>query len=206
MNKGLLIVVSGPSGVGKGTVLGRVLADDNNFAYSVSCTTRKPREGEIDGVHYHFITNEEFEANIKNGKMLEYAGYCDNYYGTNADYVDTYRNKGKDVVLEIDTQGARQIKEKCPDSISIFIAPPSVDELRTRLINRGTEDEATINKRVQRALFELNNMHEYDYVIINDVIEDAAQKTKAIIDSARIKNNKTNLIEEVLKNDVISGN
>lgn len=197
MNKGLLIVVSGPSGVGKGTVLKSVFESDGNLVYSISCTTRKAREGEQDGVHYHFISKEQFEDNIQNNKMLEYAKYCDNYYGTSAEYVEKHRNEGKDVVLEIETQGALQIMEKCPDAISVFISPPSFEHLKKRLIGRGTEPEDVIDQRVQRAKEELSLIDKYDYVVVNDVLRDAVLDILSILRSERIKNNKKIYIQEV---------
>lgn len=199
MNRGLLIIISGPSGVGKGTVLSEILNNDQNIYYSVSCTTRDPRPDDIDGVHYHFITKEQFIRNIRDNKMLEYAMYCGNYYGTNAEYVEKYRSIGKDVILEIDTQGAKQIISKCPEAISIFIAPPDVSELKSRLISRATEDEITINKRIERAIFELKNMNDYKYVVVNDVVEKAVKKIRSIICSERILNNKNETIRGVLK-------
>ena len=192
MNKGLLIVLSGPSGVGKGTVLKSVFERDSNLVYSVSCTTRKPRPGEIDGVHYYFITTDEFEENIKNGKMLEHAVYCDNYYGTAAEYVEEQRNAGKDVVLEIETRGAAQVMEKCKDAVTVFIAPPSLEKLEQRLKGRGTEDDAVIIKRTEKAKEELSRMLDYEYVVINDVLETAAEDILSILRAERIKNNKLN--------------
>ena len=192
MNKGLLIVVSGPSGVGKGTVLKEVFNSDPNLVYSVSSTTRTPRPGEVDGVHYHFLTKDQFENNIALNKMLEYASYCDNYYGTNAEYVDNQRSAGKDVVLEIDTQGAKQITQHCEDAITIFIAPPSFEQLEKRLIGRGTEEQSVIEKRIQTAREELLHAKEYEYVVINDALEDAIDDVKSILKAERLKQNKNN--------------
>ncbi len=194
MSKGLLIIISGPSGVGKGTVLKSVFKNDSNLVYSVSCTTRLPREGESDGVEYHFITKEQFEDNIKNGKMLEHAIYCDNYYGTNAEYVEKERNEGRDVVLEIEVQGALQVMKKCPDAVSIFIAPPSFEILEKRLVGRGTETEEIIAARVAKAKEELSFMNEYEYKVVNDKLEDACDDVLAILRANRIKNSILNIL------------
>lgn len=194
MNKGLLIVISGPSGVGKGTVLKSVFEKDDNLVYSISCTTRNPRPGETNGVEYHFITKEMFENNISEGKMLEYATYCDNYYGTGAEYVEEQRLKGYDVVLEIETQGALQVMKKVPDAVSIFIAPPSFEILKDRLIGRGTESEEVVNNRIERAYEEISHMDEYTYAIVNDIVEKACDDVLTVINAERIKNNKIKII------------
>lgn len=193
MNKGLLIVISGPSGVGKGTVLKTVFEKDDNLVYSISCTTRNPRPGETDGVEYYFISKEQFEENIKNGKMLEYATYCNNYYGTGAEYVERLRNEGKDVVLEIEVQGALQIKKKCSDAVMIFVAPPSFEELQARLMGRGTENENVVSARISRAREELEFMPEYTYCVINDAVDRARDDVLAVLRAERIKNNKINI-------------
>ncbi len=194
MSKGLLIIVSGPSGVGKGTVLKSVFKNDSNLVYSISCTTRLPREGETNGVEYYFISKEQFEENIKNGKMLEYATYCENYYGTSADYVERLRNEGRDVVLEIEVQGALQVMKKCPDAISIFIAPPSFETLKKRLIGRGTESEEIISARIAKANEEISFINEYEYKVVNDKLEEACDDILAILRVNRLKNNKLNII------------
>lgn len=192
MSKGLLVVFSGPSGVGKGTVLKEVFERDSNLVYSVSCTTRQPRPGEVDGIHYHFISADKFEQNIKDEKMLEYAVYCGNYYGTGAEYVEMQRSAGKDVVLEIETQGALQVMAKRKDAITVFIAPPSFKELEDRLKGRATENEAVINQRITKAKEEFSHMQKYKYVVINDVVETAAEDILSILRAERIKNNKLN--------------
>lgn len=194
MNKGLLIVVSGPSGVGKGTVLKCVFENDSNLAYSVSCTTRPVRPGERDGVEYFYISKSQFEENIKNGKMLEHAIYCDNYYGTSIEYVEKQRDEGKDVVLEIEVQGALQVMKKCPDAITIFIAPPSFEELKKRLVGRGTESEDVIVARVEKAREELSHMNEYTYTVVNDVVLKASNDIMSILRAERIKNFNVNII------------
>lgn len=193
MNKGMLVVLSGPSGVGKGTVLKEVFKHDKNLAYSVSCTTRAPRADEIDGIHYSFISKEKFLENIKKGRMLEYTVYCDNYYGTDAEFVDNLRNKGFDVILEIETNGAMNVIKKCPDSVSVFIAPPTFEHLKKRLTDRGTESDNIITKRILKAREELSHIDLYEYLVINDVVENAVQDILAILRAERIKKyNKSN--------------
>ena len=180
--KGILIVLSGPSGVGKGTVRKAIFSQENtSFEYSISMTTRSPREGEIDGVDYFFKTKEEFEDLIGQGKLLEYAEFVGNYYGTPVDYVRETLDRGKDVFLEIEVQGARQVREKFPDGLFIFLAPPSLSELKSRIVTRGTESEDIINNRLNVAREEIEMMHLYDYVVENDEIEHAVEKINAIV-------------------------
>ena len=200
MDKGILIVVSAPSGCGKGTILAEVLKDEK-FFYSVSATTRSPRPGETDGVNYHFLKKEQFEELIASGGMLEYAQYCDNYYGTPKEKVMEKLNEGKHVVLEIEVQGAMQIREKCPEAVFIFIAPPSVGELRNRLSGRGTETAEVIEKRVSEAAHEISFADRYDYVIVNDVLEEAIEDFRTVVRAEELKSvNQKNIIDEVLKN------
>ncbi|MCQ2464327.1 MAG: guanylate kinase [Oscillospiraceae bacterium] len=200
MDKGILIVLSAPSGCGKGTILAEVLKDEK-FFYSVSATTRSPRPGETDGVNYHFLSKEQFEELISTGGMLEYAQYCDNYYGTPRDKVTEKLNEGRHVILEIEVQGAMQIREKCPDAVFVFIAPPSVGELRNRLVNRGTETIDVIEKRVSEAAHEISFAPKYDYVIVNDVLETAIDDFRSVIRAEELKAiNQKNIIDEVLKN------
>ena len=180
MKKGKFIVISGPSGVGKGTIC-NMLFNELDACYSVSSTTRAPREGEVDGVNYFFITKEEFEEKIKNGEFLEYNIYNDNYYGTGKKFVMDKMDKGINVFSEIDVNGARNIKKIFPDALLIYIAPPSVEELKLRLIGRGTEDIDTINKRLKIAEEELKHVDFYDYVVVNDEIERAKNEVKEII-------------------------
>jgi len=180
--KGLLIVLSGPSGVGKGTVRKAIFSQpDMKFEYSISCTTRQPREGEIDGVDYFFKNREQFEEMIANDQLLEYAEFVGNYYGTPVDYVKQTLESGKDVFLEIEIQGARQVREKFPDGLFIFLAPPSLAELKNRITTRGTETEDVINNRMSVAKEEIEMMHLYDYVVENDKIENAVEKINAIV-------------------------
>ena len=200
MNKGILIVVSAPSGCGKGTILAEVLKDEK-FYYSVSATTRSPRPGETDGVSYHFLGKEQFEELIRTDGMLEYAEYCGNYYGTPRDKVLEKINEGKNVILEIEVQGAMQIREKCPEAVFVFIAPPSVAELRNRLEKRGTETPEVINQRVSEAAQEISFAYRYDYVVVNNILEDAVNDFISVIRAEELKaENQKNIIDEVLKN------
>lgn len=200
MNKGLLIVVSGPSGCGKGTVLSEVLKNDD-FYYSVSATTRMPREGEVDGIQYHFMTKSEFEKLIDNNGMLEYASYCDNYYGTPRKAVEDMRCLGKDVILEIEVKGAMKVMQSCPDAVFVFILPPSVNELERRLRKRGTEAEDKIIKRLREACDEIKCAEKYNYIIVNGELEKAVDDLKAVIKAEKLrKENSLNKINEVLEN------
>ena len=180
--KGLLIVISGPSGVGKGTVRKALFErPGHNLEYSVSMTTRAPRNGETEGKEYYFVTKEQFEEAIKEGNMLEYAKFVNNYYGTPKDRVIEQLNTGKEVVLEIEVQGALQVKAKMPGAVFIFIAPPSWEALENRLTSRGTEPKEIIEERLLKARNELMVASSYDYIVINDEIENAVDKIIAII-------------------------
>ena len=182
MKKGLLIIVSGPSGVGKGTVRDYYMKDESlNLTYSISMTTRKPREGEVDGVDYIFVSREEFERKIQEGEFLEYAEFVGNYYGTSLTQVNKLREEGKNVILEIEVQGATIVKEKCPDAISIFIIPPSIEELERRIRGRRTEAEEIIQQRLAKATQELKLVSNYKYVVCNDDPELAAEVIGLII-------------------------
>ena len=186
--KGLLIVISGPSGVGKGTVRKALFERvGHNLEYSVSMTTRAPRAGEVDGKEYFFVTNEEFEKTVKDGNMLEHAKFVNNYYGTPKDKVIEQLEKGNEVVLEIEVQGALQVKAKMPDAVFIFIAPPSWEALESRLTNRGTESIEIINERLAKARNEIMVASSYDYIVINDEVENAADKIFAIIRAEHAK-------------------
>lgn len=199
MRKGLLLVVSGPSGCGKGTVLKEVMKKQNLY-YSISMTTRQPREGEVDGVQYHFVSKEQFETLIAQNGVLEHAEYCGNYYGTPREAVETMRNEGKDVILEIEVVGAAQVRENCSDAVSIFIAPPSIAELKRRLYGRGTESEETIQERIAQIDRELPCAVHYDYLVINDEVEAAAEEILQIIAAERIRHrNKEEKVKEVLE-------
>ncbi|MBD3858142.1 guanylate kinase [Bacillus sp. 28A-2] len=180
--RGLLIVLSGPSGVGKGTVRQAIFSQgDTKFEYSISVTTRKPREGERNGVDYFFKTREEFEHMIENKKLLEWAEYVGNYYGTPVDYVEKTLSEGKDVFLEIEVQGALQVREAFPEGLFIFLAPPSLSELQNRIMTRGTESEDLIRNRMAAAKEEIEMMDAYDYVVENDDVELACERIKAIV-------------------------
>ncbi|HEO7852042.1 TPA: guanylate kinase [Streptococcus agalactiae] len=182
--RGLLIVFSGPSGVGKGTVRQEIFSTpDHKFDYSVSMTTRPQRPGEVDGVDYFFRTREEFEALIKEGQMLEYAEYVGNYYGTPLSYVNETLDKGIDVFLEIEVQGALQVKSKVPDGVFIFLTPPDLEELEERLVGRGTDSPEVIAQRIERAKEEIALMREYDYAVVNDQVSLAAERVKRVIEA-----------------------
>lgn len=180
--KGLLIVLSGPSGVGKGTVRKKIFSQPHAaFEYSISMTTRSPREGERDGIDYFFKKREEFEKLIQEEKLLEYAEFVGNYYGTPVDYVKKTLDSGKDVFLEIEVKGARQVRKKFPDGLFIFLMPPSLSELKNRIVTRGTETEDLIHNRMLSAREEIEMMSLYDYVVENDYVEHACEKINAII-------------------------
>ena len=182
MKKGLLIVYSGVSGVGKGTILAQLMPmEDLNLAYSVSMTTRQPREGEQDGVDYFFVSKKRFLEAVKNGELLEHARFVDNDYGTPKEYVERMREEGKNVILEIEIRGARQVMEKCPDALSIYIVPPSLEELERRLRERSTEDEQTIMKRVSKARQELKDIDFYEHIVCNDDLDKAVEEVRQII-------------------------
>ena len=182
MNK-KLYVISGSSGVGKGTVIKNFLAKNPEFMLSVSCTTRKPREGEIDGVNYFFLSQEDFQHNIDNNKFLEWAEFAGNRYGTKRKYIEQCLNEGKNIILEIDTKGAFQVKKQMPEAVLIFIAPPSLETLEDRLRGRHTEDEATIQKRLQEVKQELERAENFDFTIINDDLEKAVSDLEKIMET-----------------------
>lgn len=182
MKKGLLIVYSGLSGVGKGTILSKLMPmEDLNLAYSVSMTTRKPREGEIDGVNYFFVSKKRFLEAVKNGELLEHARFVGNDYGTPKEYVEKMREEGRNVILEIEIRGAKQVLEKCPDALSIYIVPPSIEELERRLRERSTEDEETILKRVSKAKQEMKDIGFYEHIVCNDDLDKAVEEVREII-------------------------
>ena len=179
MSNNLLIVLSGPSGVGKGEIV-RGLLEGGDFALSVSCTTRAPRDGETDGKSYFFISREQFEEQIKAGGFLEYNNHFENYYGTPKSFV-LKQLEERDVILEIDVDGGLKVKEVMPQALMILILPPSKEELRARLLNRGSEDEQSIEKRISRLQYEQSKKDSYDYVVINDKLERAVEEIKNII-------------------------
>lgn len=182
----MLIILSGPSGVGKGTVREELFKDDSlNLAYSISMTTRKPRPGERNGIDYFFVDEEEFKKKIDEGKLLEWAQFVGNYYGTPKDYVDQLLNEGKNVVLEIEVQGALQVMEKCPEATTIFIVPPSMEELERRIRGRRTEEEEIVQQRLAKARKEIATKDEYKYVVENDDIIEAKERIAKIIKEHR---------------------
>ena len=186
--RGLLIVLSGPSGVGKGTVRKALFEmPEQEFVYSVSMTTRPPRPGEVDGVDYYFVSREEFEKQIAAGNLLEYAEFVGNYYGTPKDKVEEQLNKGKEVILEIEVNGALQVRDKCKDAVFIFLVPPTRKALYERLKTRGTESEERIIARITKANKEFKLAHQYDYIVVNDEIYNAADRIMAIIRAEHAK-------------------
>jgi len=187
MSKGLLLVVSAPSAGGKGTILKELFQRDGNLRMSVSATTRQPRPGEENGKHYYFMGREEFQQLIDSGSMLEHAEYVGNLYGTPRGPVEQWLEEGHDVVLEIEVQGGAQIKKIVPDCVSVFIAPPSMEVLRQRLRGRGTEEEDVILKRLDTARRELAQAEHYDYVVINDRLEDAVDDMQAILRCEKLR-------------------
>lgn len=185
--QGILLVVSGFSGAGKGTIMKALLEKYENYALSVSATTRSPRTGEVDGREYFFKTKEAFEEMIEQNALIEYACYVGNYYGTPRAYVEEQLALGKDVVLEIEIQGARKIKERFPEAVLLFISPPSAQELKNRLLNRGTESLEVIESRLARAAEEAVGIDEYDYFVINDVVDACVEQVHQIVQSERAK-------------------
>lgn len=191
MKKGKLLIISGFSGVGKGTVVKHILNKYGNYAISISATTRTPRNGEENGVHYHFMNHEQFEQLIEDDRLLEYARYVDNYYGTPSDFVTDKLESGNNVILEIETQGAIKVKQKMPEAIMIFVLPPSAKELKDRLVGRNTETEEVINKRLATAAKETEAMDYYEFFVINDEVDNCADNIDRIIN-----NNKPDLPDE----------
>lgn len=177
-------MVSGFSGAGKGTLMKRLMEEYENYALSISMTTRAPRPGETDGKEYFFVTKQQFEDKIEQNGLVEYACYCDNYYGTPRAYVEQQLEAGKDVILEIEIQGALKIKEKFPTALLLFVMPPSAQELRKRLEGRGTENSEVIEKRLQRATQEAEGIEKYDFIVINDKLEECVQELHNLIQAA----------------------
>ena len=185
MNKGILVVISGFSGAGKGTLMKELLGTYDNYALSVSMTTRAPREGEVDGREYFFADKETFEEKIAQNGFIEYAEYCGNYYGTPRDYVEKQLSEGKDVILEIEIQGMRKVKQRFPNMLSLFVTPPSAKELERRLRSRGTETEEVIRKRLARAVQEAEGMEDYEYIVINDDLKTCVSEIHGIVQAAK---------------------
>ncbi len=191
-NRGLLVVISGPSGVGKGTVRKALFEmPKHNLTYSISMTTRKMRPGEVDGKDYYFVSKEEFEGKIKDGKFLEYAEFVGNYYGTPLDKVNEQLDAGNEVVLEIEVEGAQQVKQKMPDCVMIFIVPPGKQALYDRLKGRGTESEEVIQERIAKANREFAKANLYDYIVVNDEVNNAADRIMAIIRAEHAKTSRS---------------
>ena len=186
-DEGILLVVSGPSGAGKGTICSAIRSIYPNLHYSVSMTTREPRKGEVEGESYYFRTNEQFEKLIQEDAFLEYARVYDHYYGTPKKYALDLINEGKSVLLEIDIQGAMQVKKRYPNGVFIYIVPPSLKILSGRLHDRGTDSEEVIRKRLSQITSELAMAHQYDYIVVNDVLEDAVHKTCSILEAEKCK-------------------
>ncbi|MBQ2981252.1 MAG: guanylate kinase [Lachnospiraceae bacterium] len=202
-DRGILIIVSGFSGAGKGTVMKKLMSEYDNYALSISATTRAPRTGEQDGREYFFKTVEEFEAMIENNQLIEYACYVGNYYGTPKEYVEKMLDEGKDVILEIEMQGTMKVKEMMPETVLVFIAPPTAEELKNRLEGRGTEDSETIKARLKRASEEVVYMDKYDYLLINDKLDECVENLHKIVQMEHSKVsrniNKINFYREDLK-------
>lgn len=187
-DRGILIVLSGPSGVGKGTVREALFKNyDNDFEFSISMTTRKKRRGEVEGRDYFYRSKEEFQKLIDENGFLEYAEYVGNHYGTPKKYVEDTLNKGRDVFLEIEVQGARQVQKQMPDGIFIFLTPPNLDTLESRIVNRGTESAEMVQKRLKKAVEEMRQIRYYDYFVENDKVDNAAKKVRQIIESEHLK-------------------
>lgn len=182
--KGILIIISGFSGAGKGTLVKKLIEEYDGYALSISATTRQPRPGEEDGREYFFLQKEQFERKIAENGLIEYACYCDNYYGTPREYVEKQLDNGKDVILEIEIQGALKVKKQYEDALLLFVMPPSAEELRHRLEGRGTETEEVIDKRMHRAAQEAEGIDEYDYIVVNDDLETCVRQLHEIITAA----------------------
>lgn len=201
-HKGLLLVISGFAGTGKGTIVSMLRERYGNYALSVSATTRAPRNGEVDGVHYFFKTKEEFLQMIVEDELFEYAKYVDNYYGTPKKYVQEQMDAGKDVILEIEMQGALKIKEQFPDVVLLFVVPPDADTLEARLLGRGTETPEVVKKRLGRAVEESDYMERYDYLIVNDDLDECVERVHAVIQSEHLRTKRNLEFMETLKKDL----
>ena len=202
-NKGILTVVSGFSGSGKGTIMKELMTNYSDvYALSISATTREPRPGEIHGKEYFFVSKEEFEAMIEREELIEYAQYVNNYYGTPKNYVFQQLENGKDVILEIEIQGALKVKEKYPDTLLMFVTPPNAAELKKRLTDRGTEDAKTIASRLNRAWQEAQGVENYDYFVVNDVLEDRVKKVHAIIQNEHARVFRNQELIDTIKNEL----
>ena len=201
MSKGFLLIISGPAGTGKGTVCKELLKRNKDIVFSVSATTRQPRVGEVDGLNYYFVTKDKFESMIEKDEFLEYAYVHTNYYGTPKEFVMNQIEKGEIVLLEIDVQGALQVKKNFSEAVFIFLLPPTMEELKNRIINRGTETEEDINRRYENAFKELDFVGNYDYFVINDVVDDAVLDIEAIIKAEKLRVKR----HSDIKNKVLKG-
>lgn len=200
--KGLLVVLSGPSGVGKGTVLKSLLTENSGMRLSVSATTRAPRPGETNGREYYFISREKFLQMAEKGEMLESAEYCGNCYGTPAAPIEKWTSEGTDVILEIEVQGGAQVKRKRPDSVGIFLLPPSFEELERRLKKRGTESAETVRRRLETARSEIAGAQYYDYVVVNDGVKKTAEQIRGILRAEKCRSCRNEqLMERIIRND-----
>ena len=200
MNKGILIVLSGFSGAGKGTLMKELMKTYDNYALSISMTTRNPRPGVVDGREYFFSTRETFEEKIAQNGLIEYAEYCGNYYGTPRDYVEEQLAKGKDVILEIEIQGMRKVKQMFPEMLPLFVTPPSAAELERRLRGRGTETEEVIKSRLMRAAGEADGVEDYEYIVINDDLQTCVSQIHGIVQAAKSATARnTQLIHDIRK-------
>lgn len=202
MSRGKLIVVSGFSGAGKGTVMKEIMNKYDNYALSVSATTRSPRPGEVEGISYFFKTDDEFRQMIEKDELIEYAGYVGHYYGTPKQFVEKNLDEGKDVFLEIEIQGALKVKEKYPDAVLMFITPPDAKTLRERLVNRGTESMDVIEKRLARAAEEANGVEVYDYIVINDNLQECVEMVDRIVKCEHNRTSERMSIINSIRNDL----
>lgn len=201
-HQGILVVVSGFSGAGKGTLMKELLKRYDNYALSISATTRAPREGETDGKEYFFVTKEQFEKMRDERKLIEYAQYVNNYYGTPKEYVEQKMAEGKDVILEIEIQGALQVRELYPDALLLFVMPPSADELKERLVGRGTESPEVIAQRLAISAKESQFMPQYDYLVVNDVLEESVRQVHEIIQSEHYRVERNHLTIKKMQEDL----
>ena len=201
-HQGILVVVSGFSGAGKGTLMKELLKRYDNYALSISATTRAPREGETDGKEYFFVTKEQFEKMRDERKLIEYAQYVNNYYGTPKEYVEQKMAEGKDVILEIEIQGALNVKRQYPDAILIFVVPPTAAELKRRLVSRGTETEEVIASRLKRALEESEEMESYDYILVNDTVDQCVEELHHLIQSQHLKAGNSRTLMDRIKTEL----
>lgn len=198
--RGELIVLSGPSGVGKSTVIAQLLSARPDIHFSVSFTTRQPRAGEVDGVNYNFVDRQEFERMIDHGELLEFAEYVGNYYGTSLKVIREQLDQGVDVLLDIEVQGAAKVKEKCPEAVTIFLGPPSIEELSNRLHSRKTDDEETIQRRLNKAREECRESVRYDYLVLNDTVAAAVGEIQAILEAEQCRTPKRLHLVEGISN------